>query len=65
LGSLNGRDHPEDLGVIGKIILKLVLVKQGAVCELDSLRCSCGHGNFNEPSGSIKGGKFIDWLSNY
>jgi hypothetical protein len=24
---------------------------------------SCEHGN--EPSGSIKGGKFLDWLSDY
>jgi hypothetical protein len=35
-------------------------------CRLDasgSVAGCCEHGN--EPSGSIKGGEFLDWLSDY
>jgi hypothetical protein len=42
--NLKGRDHLEDVGVDGKIILEWILRKQ------------CG----NESSGSIQVGKFLD-----
>jgi hypothetical protein len=67
LESLKGRDHPEDLGVDGKIILKLILEKYswrvwtGLIwLRIDSGDGSREHGT--ECYGSIKGGEF-DQLS--
>jgi hypothetical protein len=62
LESLRGRDHSEDLGV-DRIILKWILGNRIGGCGLDSLGLGpmadyCKHGN--EPSGSIKGGEFLD-----
>jgi hypothetical protein len=65
--SLKGKDHSEDLSVgeNGRIILKLILGKQGwgVWIEFIWLRIGpvadyCEHGN--EPSGSIKGGELLD-----
>jgi hypothetical protein len=60
-----GRDHLEDIGVGGKIILEYILGNGVGRCGLDS--SGSGQGPFvgsceqsNEPSGSIKGRKFID-----
>jgi hypothetical protein len=65
VGKPEGKNHLEDLGVDGRIILECILRKQG---EKVWTRClwfriglvadSCELGN--EPSGYIKGGKFLD-----
>jgi hypothetical protein len=34
--NMKGRDHSEDLGVYGRIILQWILGKQGGRCGLDS-----------------------------
>jgi len=64
---VKGRDHSEELGVDGKIILKWMLGKwsgkvwtrvwtgEGVVAG------SCQHSNGT--SGSINGGEFLDYLS--
>jgi hypothetical protein len=69
LGNLRGGDHLEDLGVDGRIILRWIVRKWGEKVwtECIWLRWGpvagcCEHGN--ELSGSIKGGKFLDQLSN-
>jgi hypothetical protein len=48
LENLKERDHLEDLGIDGRILDKVF-----------SGYCECS----NEPPGSIKGRKFLDWLS--
>jgi hypothetical protein len=61
---LNGRDHSEDLGVDGKIILELILGNRVGRYGLDSadsrqgtmIGC-CEHGN--KPSASTKYGNFL------
>jgi hypothetical protein len=62
------RGHLEALGVDGRIILEWILWKEGEGCKLDSsasgqgqVAGSCGHDN--ELSSSIKGGEFLEWLS--
>jgi hypothetical protein len=47
-GNVRERDHLEDPGVDGRIIIKIYLQ------EVDT--CECG----NEPSGSVKCGAFLD-----
>jgi hypothetical protein len=64
--NLKGREHFEDLGVDGAIISEWVLVWEGVdwmylAQDRDQWPGFCGHGN--EPSVSIKGGKFLNWLS--
>jgi hypothetical protein len=68
LESLKGRDHLEDIGVDGRIILKRIIWKYfgsvwtGFVC----ITIGPMAGSFkysNEHSCSIKGGGFIDYLS--
>jgi hypothetical protein len=58
LERLKGRDHSED--VDGRIISKWILRKQGGTgfisIRYGPVTGSCEHGN--EPSGSIKEGKF-------
>jgi hypothetical protein len=56
--NLKGRDHSEDLGIDGKIILEWILGKQGKECGLDTsdseqrpVTSSCEHGD--EPSGFL------------
>jgi hypothetical protein len=36
VGNPDGRDNLEDLGIDGKIILELILEKQGEECGLES-----------------------------
>jgi hypothetical protein len=64
-GNLRERDHSEDPGVDGRIILRWIFRKLdvGVWTELISFRigqvagaCECG----NESWGSIKCGKFLD-----
>jgi hypothetical protein len=59
LESQKGRDHSEDLGTGGRIILTWILGKQGCRCEMDSsdsakgpMVGSCKNGN--KPLGSTK-----------
>jgi hypothetical protein len=68
LVNLKERDHSEDLGVDGKIILECIIGKQGGKVwsgfiwlmtgTSEPVAVSCEHGN--EPLGSIKGGEFLD-----
>jgi hypothetical protein len=62
VGSLNGRDHFEDLDMDGKIILECILGTLSGKVQSSSgkgpLVCSCEHGS--EPLGSIKGGELLD-----
>ena len=60
-----GRDHLEDLGVDGGVILKWILKKWDGEAWTGLLwlrigtgggRCECG----NEPSGSVECGEFLD-----
>jgi hypothetical protein len=68
---LAGRDHLEDVGLCGMIILKRNLEKQnrwawtGFMWHRVGISGSdcCEHDN--ETSGSIKGGEFLDKLSDY
>jgi hypothetical protein len=64
-GNLRERDQWGDPGVDERIILRWVFRKWDVVCGLDlsgsghgtaAVTCECG----NEPSGSIKCGKFLD-----
>jgi len=62
---LEGRDHSEDLRVYGRIILEWILGKLGVKMwagsmwlRIGPMAGCCEHGN--EPSGSIKGGEFLD-----
>jgi hypothetical protein len=65
LENLKGRDHSEDMGIDGKIILEWILEKCGGKLWLGFiwLRIGtsgilCEHGN--ETTGSIKDGEFLD-----
>jgi len=60
---LKGRDHSENLGVDGKVILGWILRKYGRKVwtgfiwfRIGPVVGCCEHGN--EPSGSTKGGEF-------
>jgi hypothetical protein len=59
---LYGRDHSGDLVVDGRIILEWILGKQFETLWTGFIwlrtETSCGYSN--EPSGSIKGGEFLD-----
>ena len=67
LGDLREREHLEDLGIDGRIILKWILKWMwwgGGVYWIDLAQdwnvagaCECG----NEPSGSIKCGEFLEF----
>ena len=65
-GNLSEREHLEDLGVDGRIILRWIFSKwDGGIDWIDLAqdRDGWGWGNSkrgNEPSGSIKRGKFLD-----
>jgi hypothetical protein len=66
LESLKGRDHMEDLGTDGKIILELRKMRLESVdwiyvVQQIPLASYCEHGN--EPFGSREGGEFLDQLS--
>jgi len=54
MGRLEGRDHLEDSGIDGKIILKWMFKKWDEGYGLDYCEGS------NEPRGSIKCGEFLD-----
>jgi hypothetical protein len=65
--NLKGRDHLEDFGVGGRIILKRIWVRS---CELElSVSGKRPVAGFceqsNEPLDSIKGGAYIELLSDY
>jgi hypothetical protein len=62
---IRGRDHSDDLDVDFNIILERILGNRVGRCGLDSsgiryrpMGDSCEHDN--EPSGSTKGGGFLD-----
>jgi hypothetical protein len=64
-GRLKGRNHLKDLGIDGMIILKCIFGKLSLECGLNSsgsgygpVASSCKH--CSKPSGSIKGGEFLD-----
>jgi hypothetical protein len=70
LESLKGRDYSEYLHIDGRIILKWISRKRGGRLWSGFIRLrmgpvtdSCEHGD--GPLGFIKGGKFLDWLSDY
>jgi hypothetical protein len=56
VGRPEGRNHLEDPGVDGGIILKWILKKWDGGHGQVAGSCECG----NEPSGSIKLGEFLD-----
>jgi hypothetical protein len=65
LENVKGRDHSEDLGVNGKIILNWISGERVGGCGLDSpglgygsVAGSCEYGN--KPLGSIKSWGFLD-----
>jgi hypothetical protein len=67
LGNLKRRHHSEDLGIDGRIILECILGKVGR-CGMnvsgsgqELVAGSCEYDN--ERLGSIKGGIFLDYLS--
>ena len=63
-GNLRERDHLQDPGVDGRIILRWIFRKwdvsvwtaSGSEYGQVAVTCKCG----NEPSGSIKCGEFLD-----
>jgi hypothetical protein len=68
LGSLKGAEHSEEICVDGRIILKWILGKEVSRESIGLFWFrtgtgggSCNHGN--EPSDSIKGGKFLVYLN--
>jgi hypothetical protein len=68
--NLKGRDHSEDLGVDGRILLEVFMEMVWEVVDWLHMTQSRGpvagcfeHGN--EPSGCIKRGEFVDYLSDY
>jgi len=70
LENLKGRDHSQDLGVSGRIILVWTLQKRVGGCRLDAFGSGyelvtsyCEHGN--ELPCSIKCGVFLEQLSDY
>jgi hypothetical protein len=62
VGKPEGRNHTEDPGVDGRIILKWIFEKWDRGHRLEQMAgcCECG----NEPSGSIKCGEFHDSMRN-
>jgi hypothetical protein len=70
LENLKGRDRSKDLGVDGRIILEWIWGNSVGRYGLDAcgsgwvaVTGSCSYGN--EPSGSIRGGRFLEWVTNY
>jgi hypothetical protein len=60
LGSLKGRDHSEDLGVDGRIILKLILGNRVEECVLEQGPEAGSFEYGNENLGFIRGREFWD-----
>jgi len=65
LENLKGRDHSEDLGVVGSIMLELMLGKYSGKVWTGCMWLRIGFSagcceRGNEPSGSIKSGEFLD-----
>jgi hypothetical protein len=65
LGSLKERDQLQDLGIDGTVILNCISGKYNLGVFLDSCCLGCGPvagpcEHSNKPSGSTKGGKFLD-----
>jgi hypothetical protein len=66
-GILERRDHLEDLGVDGRIILEWIIGKFGGSVWIGFIWLGTGISgglceHDNEPSGSLKGREFLDWL---
>jgi len=64
-GNLRERNHLEDPGVDGRIIIRWIFREwdMGVLTGSSWLRIGTGWGSFvcgNEPSASIKGGEFLD-----
>jgi hypothetical protein len=64
------KNNSEELGVDGRIILERIFGNRVGRCGKHTsgsgyrpVAGSCEHGD--EPPGSIKGGEFPDWLSDY
>jgi hypothetical protein len=65
-GNIKNTDHLEDLGIYGKITLKLILKKQDQRVWMGSITLMTGTSGrllrtqYTEPWGSIKGGEFLE-----
>ena len=58
-----GKNHMEDPGIDGRIILKSLFEKYvGRTWTFESLSSCCESGS--EPSRAIKCGEYLDWLRN-
>jgi hypothetical protein len=65
LENQKGRDHLEDLGVGGKIILEWILGEKSGLVWAGFIWLRIETNGGNEPMSSIKCGEFLGQLSDY